>query len=131
MRWQFAVVLFSLLVCIGCGSSQTGAVSGQVTYEGEPLETGRIVFHSTEGPPASGEIENGEIKNVETSGLGAGAPVGSVKIAVQATKPDPKDSTGMNVISIIPTKYADSSTSGLTAEIASGQTTTINIELKK
>jgi hypothetical protein len=114
-------VLVAIAVC-GCGGgNKTGHVSGTVTFNGAPLAEGSIVFHPLKGRPARGEIQNGEIVEVTTLEPGDGAPLGDVKIAIQASKPDPNDPSGMKRISLIPDKYGNSDTSGLTATITSGR----------
>lgn len=113
-------LLVALTLC-GCGGADpTGTVSGTVTFNGAPLAEGAIVFHPGKGRPARGEIRQGQIVNVTTLEPGDGAPLGDVKIAIQASKPDPSDPTGMIRISLIPDHYADSKTSGLTATITAG-----------
>ena len=60
-----AVVLSFLAGCDS--SSKTIAVSGKVTYDGQPVEYGTISFGPTAGGPvAGGEINNGQysVKNV-------------------------------------------------------------------
>lgn len=63
-RLHFSLLGLSLLVLAGCGGEtgpQRYPVKGDVTFEGEPVETGRITFRETEGDKRafSGEIING------------------------------------------------------------------------
>ncbi len=47
-RWVGLLVLAAVCAA-GCGDSTTGTVSGEVTYEGKPVETGYITFHPADG----------------------------------------------------------------------------------
>lgn len=59
------LTLCSVLAVAGCGETDTGgrvAVSGNITYEGQPLPEGRIVFtpvKTNAGYAAGGAIEEG------------------------------------------------------------------------
>src|SRR5690348_6549122 len=66
---------FSLLVFLlpACGSNLS-SVSGEVSYEGQPIEKGRINFAPADGkgPTAGGPIANGKY---EVSGLLPGTKI--------------------------------------------------------
>lgn len=52
----------TLMVGYGCSDSSTSQVKGNITYNGKPIETGRIEFFPLEGnkgQPAGGEIKEG------------------------------------------------------------------------
>ena len=120
----------------GCGDGiddapEVAPVTGTVLWNGKPLEEGTIVFHPTSGRSASGTIKGGEIVEVTTTTKGDGAPVGENKVTVFATKPDPKDTSGMGTISLIPVKYNDVKKSGLNATIKSNQENSVAFDLKK
>jgi hypothetical protein len=124
---------------IGCGSDQPmGEVTGTVTYNGQPVPSGSIVFEVADARPANAKIENGEIKEVTTYEPGDGAPVGLARIAVFATEegngqPDAAPAAdpgsyqpganymGSGTESLIPARYNDPATSGLTWEIEEGK----------
>lgn len=61
------------LICFfGCGSSSTVPVSGQVTFDGKPIENGEIVFtpvEGTAGPTTGGSITNGKYEVPGEKGL--------------------------------------------------------------
>jgi hypothetical protein len=53
------------LACAGCGSSEGGVqLSGAVTYQGQPVTAGEIVFTPKSGdqPSAAGKIEEGRFQ---------------------------------------------------------------------
>lgn len=66
-RLSFCLMLmFSLGLLVGCGGVSdapvTYPVSGTVTFDGEPLAEGSIIFRDVDGKAttAAGKIENGE-----------------------------------------------------------------------
>jgi len=126
----------------GCGSGQPmGTVTGTVSYEGEPIENGSIVFEVSGARPATGKIVNGQITDVTTDAEGDGVPVGNAKIAVFATDApaetpaetpaatdpgtggDMSNYMGMDAKSIIPPHFNDPASSGLSTEIVEGENT--------
>ena len=129
------LLFLTLTGCHGDGRSPTGSVEGTVTVDGQPLDEGTIIFESPGKRPASGEIRAGKIVNVMTYVAGDGVPTGSQKVAINATVatssisvPDnpgqvmPVDANYMGVgESLIPAKYNNPETSGLTAEIKPGK----------
>lgn len=96
------VVVLTLLV--GCGPAdgvRTYPVTGLVTFQGEPLEAGSIIFDPVDGqgPAAMGGIEQGQIK--------AKVPEGEKIVRISAVRvTDKKDEYG-NLIteSYVPEKY--------------------------
>ncbi|WP_339731200.1 hypothetical protein [uncultured Gimesia sp.] len=128
-------LMLSLLIC-GCGGGiddapKVASVNGSVIWNGKPLDEGTIVFHPTSGRSASGTIKGGEIVEVTTTIQGDGAPVGENKVTIFATKPDPKDASGMGTISLIPVRYNDVKKSGLKAIIKVNEENKVNFDLVK
>ena len=145
MKRVFASLLLvaSLMpLTAGCGSSQPmGTVSGTVSYQGEPIQNGTIVFEVDGARPATGKIVNGQITDVTTDVKGDGVPVGTAKIAVTATDAPPEAAQetpaatdpgtqvdmsnymGSGAKSIIPPHFNNPATSGLSFEIAAGDNT--------
>jgi hypothetical protein len=140
--------MFALLV-VGCGPSQRlGNVSGTVTYQGEPIKNGAIVFEVPGARPATGKIVDGQITEVTTFEKGDGVPVGMANISVTATdapegsaapgpnSTDPGTQTdmsnymGMGAESIIPPHYNDPASSGLSWDIKAGDNT-LTLDLKE
>ncbi len=134
-----AILCAALLAVSGCGRGRgnMGQVSGTVRYQGEPIRDGSIVFEVSGNRPASGKIVDGQITQVTTFEPNDGVPVGSAKIAVRAFDDDDTASAVMDhpgdiqrqetegymevPKSLLPERYADPDTSGLTFQIERGE----------
>ncbi len=104
----------------GCSSSQLGVVHGAVTYDGQPLEHGRILFLPDEGRSAFGDIDRGKY-TLTTYKPGDGALIGTHHIIVQSdVLSDPHDAFSDRT-PLIPERYGKAETSGLTAEVKPGR----------
>lgn len=134
--------LTPLILVFACGCSdrpKLAKVKGTVTLDGKPIPSGTVTFEAKGLRPATAKIVNGEITEVTTFDPDDGVPVGSHRVAVTAAADggaaivaNPGDAKApkegyMSGKSLIPTAYNDPATSGLTAEIKSGENT---IELK-
>jgi hypothetical protein len=91
-----AMLLFQVMLLVGCQSSselERVVVSGNVTYNGEPIEYGVIQFRpmdGTKGPSSSTEIVKGRYKMAAKGGV----PVGRHQVVIQAFRgefSDPND----------------------------------------
>jgi hypothetical protein len=119
----------------GCGKS-SGTISGKVTYQGKPLPYGSVQFISASGLALVGVIESDGSGSYSIPNV----PVGKAQISV--TCQDPKYADFMKQLSasardksiprpkgspdqfnLIPGKYFDPSTSGLSCEVKGGQQT--------
>jgi len=135
-----------VITLAGCGGgperSQTGTITGTVTLDDQPIEAGTIIFESDNSRPASGKIVDGKIVDVMTYEPGDGVPIGSQRIAIQASSvgesvevadPSATGPVDLNYMgggnSLVPKKYTDPNTSGLTAEIEAGENT-VSFQLK-
>ena len=111
----------------GCGPSQKKdanrtAVSGLVTLDDKPLPGGTVLFESTTG-------SLGKSVAIREAGkyLTDRAPIGPVRIAIETESLQ----YGRPKLYVkIPAKYADTATSGLTAEIKQGENENVDFALK-
>lgn len=108
----------------GCGKSGLVSVSGTVTLDGKPLQTGSVSFQPVgEGPMGYGTIRSDGTYTVYT-GTQEGLPPGEYRVTVVATGPMPEP-TPQNPEplpqSLIPLKYGSAKTSGLTFTAGSSQ----------
>jgi len=96
---QRTLVILSLLAAgsAGCGSSNglnLGKVHGKVTFKGEPVPFGQIMFmpdtgKGTSGPPALGSISKDGSYSLSTEESGDGAIVGVHKVSITGLDPKP------------------------------------------
>jgi hypothetical protein len=141
-RLLFVLLVVGLTICAGCGRSDRsplGRVAGTVQYNGQPVAAGTLVFEVPGARPANGTIADGEIVEVTTYVPRDGVPVGEARIAVFATPAsgvaapaNPAAEPGAAIVldqnymggavkSLIPSRYNDPATSGLTWTIQEGE----------
>jgi hypothetical protein len=110
----------------GCGGGTKTEtflpVAGKVEYKGKPLATGVVIFtadadkgNTTPHEPR-GKIDADGTFTVMTAGK-PGAPPGWYRITVVANKPQDEKNPYAVPASLIPKHYADTSKSGLSAEV--------------
>jgi len=151
LRLAVAIVGMGAVLIVGCGDT-TGLekrypVSGKVTYQGKPLEKGRINFIPTQdtGRAAAGEIEDGEY-SLTTAEPGDGAIPGSYKVTILAIDVDTSkmkeiakggqfhhDAAFAKAVKtakkMVPAKYQLPETSGLSAEVKPQTNSGVNFDL--
>lgn len=133
-----------LLVLAGCGAKakdepDLAAVSGKVTLDGTPVQSGNIAFlpdesKGTKGPASTAIINDKGEYTLMSSGGRSGAIVGHHKVALecpQAGSSSDGNSGGSPAVKCnIPAKYRVAETSGLTANVTAGKPNTIDFDLK-
>ena len=135
-RTGYAVVTLLLwaspLLTIGCSSgSNLYAVQGEVSFDGNPIETGNILFRKVEGDQRgfNAEIKNGRYKMMVEAGAMTVEIIGSRLIPGKFDYPGGPDSPGFPVGEMyIPAQYNTKTT--LTAEVAASRSNDISFELK-
>jgi hypothetical protein len=145
-----AVALPGALVPPGCGYDdgigKRFAVSGRVTYNGQPVKTGSVNFYPEDpntARPAVGEIQQDGSYRLTTQTPGDGAMGGKYKVAISAYDVDTSKTAPLTGgvpdqaavaqaprKSLIPIKYSGTDESGLTATIGPNSTNTFNFDLK-
>ncbi len=130
---RFRPVLLALLFTLPCGACASGReplypVSGQVFYEGKPVEGATIVLHplnsaEANAPTARGRTDSEGSFTLGTYAAGDGAPAGEYGVAIiwipADAKRNPKTGSMPNRL---PDRYARPETSKLTATVQSGPT---------
>jgi hypothetical protein len=125
-----------LVACVAAlaGCSSPAVVSGQVIYRKEVLTTGEVSLVAADGKSRSGLIgTDGKYEITD-------APLGPVRVVVTATRAEVKagkvtplsasaPSPPVPVRSLVPLKYRDPATSGLTYLVTPGRQTNV-IELE-
>ena len=126
----FLPILSLSCVIAGCGSG-TGLfpVTGQVTYQGKPLEHGSIAFVSPKSRQVTGEIERGEIANVTTVHANDGIAAGEYMVAITSLDQSDKFKNSMAPPSIIPVRYSEVTTSNLKATILPNNDNVLRFDL--
>jgi hypothetical protein len=117
-------LLAALVFLGGCGGGdETYSVKGQVTYEGQPLQQGTVMFNPTgsELPPVVGRIQSDGSYEVK-------AAPGDYKVVVNATTEvdpnlEPDDPGYQPPTSLIPEVYSNPLQTPLEATITSGENT--------
>lgn len=119
-------LLIVMGVVAGCGRSDrlpTARVTGTVTLDGKPLQSGSVIFEPVDGRRlAKGSIRSDGSFVLGTYRQGDGAVPGRHRVAVIAIGELPADSrrdplNPPSGPSLIPVFYSDSSKSGLTFEV--------------
>lgn len=104
-------------------------VRGVVTYNGQPVPKGLISFQTTagDGRNATGLIQPDGSYELQTESPRDGALLGDYRVSVSAREDDevlmyiPKKPVKPKLL--VPQKYENPQTSGLTATVASGSNT--------
>ncbi len=149
-----ALLALGVLSVLGCGSGpgDLNPVSGKVTLDGEPLAGATVSFSPVSddsGRPAVGTTnEQGvyELTDMRFSQAGPGVAPGEYQVTISKTSvaeqsypeeddpnygdlPDPTGTGSSAVKSLVPEKYGDRSSSGLTATVESGSNENVDFEL--
>jgi len=131
-----ALVASCLVVLSGCGDQGTTTVQGKVTFEGQPVESGKIIFEPADriGATAGGKIEQGTYQFVGPKTISSGDKIVRIT-AVRKTgrqvaegPPAAADSMVDELERYIPAIYNRNST--LRREIISGQANEHDFDLK-
>ena len=131
MRWNL-VIAATCLAIAGCGPGyqlDTGAVTGQVTIDDQPVTKGFVVFVPPTGRRASGPIDSEGRFSLTTYRNNDGAIVGLHSVGVVAYEDMDQyykaffDDTGDYELpkEIVPAEYGDPFSSGLTFEVKPGR----------
>lgn len=138
------VVLFliacPLAGCVKSGQLPTARVTGRIAYRGQPLAHGEIKFfpvqESGEGVRvAYGTLDAHGHYRLGTYREGDGALVGEHRVAIQCSAPTATEGEKKGDVPepprwLIPSRYTDPATSGLTAHVVRGNNT-LDFDLKE
>lgn len=144
VRRVVAAPTLGLLLLAGCGGHEGLApVNGTVRYKGEPLTSGEVRFvpEGTGARGALGPIDAQGHYELSTFDPGDGAYVGSYRVTVVAVGPDkpiPAKRKGKMMQEemqgsgdpLVPKRYFSPTTTDLKAEVVSGKTNVIDLDLK-
>jgi hypothetical protein len=132
----YLIASLALLPVTGCGPDdgigKRYPASGTVRYQGKPVPRGTLTFtpETTEGRPAAGDLDTDGTYTATTATPGDGMLPGKYRVSVNAVDRDMSVVKGkpggihrVDLIAkapkkaLVPTKYADPSTSRLTVEV--------------
>ena len=122
----------SCVMSCGCGGPTISKVAGTVTYKGKPLEFGKVFFAPMDQtiPPAQSVIQSDGTYSLEVQGDRkapiAGAYAGEYRVWISCYpyhKPGWAGNPLAQSKSLIPEKYENVNTSGLTASVGKGPNT--------
>lgn len=127
-------LLSLVVIASGCGNGNivlpTAPVAGTATYQGKPLCCGRIIFFHPSGHAKSADIVADGVFNLD-------AFQGKNQVAVECFGPNKSTPTSKggprsitSDVSLIPSRYAEFSTSGLTFDVKPGETNRAEFALK-
>jgi hypothetical protein len=132
MNLRHGFVCLLLVAFVGCSghpkTMPTVAIKGTVTYQGKPLGTGRIIFYHPSGQAVATDL-------AADGSFSLNAFQGKNQVEVKCFGPDypnpnprgrPRMLPGK---SLIPSRYAEAATSGLTCEVKASTTTKVEIAL--
>ncbi len=131
LPWQGAILSLTVSAAlVGCGGGPAVApVSGKVTYKGNTVEGGSLIFspvgEKNPGKPAQGDVKSDGSFTLQTHSPGDGALVGRHRVSY--TPPQVKPSEVPNV-DPPPPKYMGLAPKEAEVEVKVGDNT-INIEL--
>lgn len=131
LKLGLAMVLPALVIgCGGSGGPEMATVTGKVTYQGKPLTKGTISFISTDPSRSNANSVIGPdgSYSLQTTNPGDGAVVGEYKVIVSDVDPNSLNTAApgepvKKQERLIPEKYENPDSSGLTRKVESGRNT--------
>ena len=124
---------FGLTGCSNSDRLETVAVYGKVTYKGEPLPSGSVIFVPVSGgPTAEANIESDGKYSLGTYEKTDGVPPGEYDVMVVAMSEQQSmeaADAAAGSESLIPSRYGDPSKSGLKASVKPDDDNEINFDL--
>jgi hypothetical protein len=108
------LLMTTLLVGYGSGGAATQSFSGAVTYQGQPVQEGQIIFRGPNGEPDVAAIKDGKYS--------ARTTLGQKKVEITAVKDSGKlDALGGKLMEqYLPSQYNENTT--LTLDVTSSTT---------
>lgn len=127
-RLKILTLLIVMSVAAGCDRGEKlGRVFGTVTYQGQPVTAGILVFSNHQaGVHMTAELNSDGTYELQTAG-GFGLPLGTYQVAVNPPMAEPPVLGSPNPAprvppsNNIPPKYRDFETSGLTITVGEGE----------
>ncbi|MBN2216965.1 MAG: hypothetical protein JW719_06285 [Pirellulales bacterium] len=129
-----AVLCAALLGTAGCGADkpEMGSVRGKVTLDGAPVSGGCVISYTESGRGAHAMIQSDGTFELETNEYGKGAVVGKHRLTVVAYDGNPTaELESDRARLLIPHKYTQPDSSGLSVVVSAGKEEHVVLELEK
>jgi hypothetical protein len=123
------LIVSAIASLAGCGGgSNVARVSGTITLDGQPLTSGTVHFVPSEGRAAKGKIAPDGTYRLGTFGEADGALLGTHQVAIVAYEPVEIKQQGPPFPKptnkpLVPPKYLEIGSSGLTFTVEPGRNT--------
>lgn len=116
----------------GADQPEMGRVRGTVRLGETPLKSGCVISYPESGRGASGMIQKDGTFELETNEYGKGAVVGKHRLTVVAYEGNPTTEVEPeNVRLLVPHKYTQPDSSGLSVVVTAGKEELVTLELEK
>jgi hypothetical protein len=116
----------------GCGGDSdelpTVRVSGVLSVDGKPVNTGTVHFVPAKGRPATGIVQDGKF-TLTTYKEGDGVVAGPNRISIEVVQEVPTKDGDTTAKSLIPAKFTNPDTSGLQLEVRTGGYSNLQINI--
>jgi hypothetical protein len=146
---RIVTVSIGLLLLVGCGSSsKRGAVTGTITYKGNPVNGATLLLHPSggkgtdaipviaaqDGTFRTSDVPPGDYKIVVQGDPGPGDPPGIKNMPAdkqaEARSKWEASHSGQKATIAFPAKYKDLASTDLTCTVTTGGETKLTVELK-
>jgi len=116
------LILAATVVCLGCGGSdrpERYTVTGEVVYQGAPVEGAQVMFMPADARQASGSTDSAGKFELTTFDAGDGAVAGMHDVTIsKMVQANPNDTSSYPELRpALPPKYSKPGMSGLKAEV--------------
>jgi hypothetical protein len=133
MKMTRCLLPLVLMAALGCGDGRvklpSAPVTGMVSYQGKPLGMGRVIFLHPSGQAAAASLSaKGTFELVAFQGKNQVA-IQCCESAQSASSAE-TGAVGWPVKSLIPRRYAEFATSGLTFDVEHGENNKAEFTLK-
>jgi hypothetical protein len=136
-RGGWLLLLAVATVAAGCGRRDMGAVTGRVTFGGQPVPEAVVSFFPKNRPMSAGKTDADGRFVLQTFRKGDGAFLGACKVTIfpflEGEEPPPGSTAPpdkpLEERGDIPEVYWSPATSPLTADVVAGKSNQFNFEL--
>jgi predicted small lipoprotein YifL len=127
----FSVIAGACVTLAGCGQKNplTAPVKGKVALNGQPLKSGNVITLPSNGRGAHGAITSDGSFELGTFTKDDGAIIDTHKVAVVALVDGVRTEPEGGAKLLVPERYANPQSSGLTIEVKAGEVNELTLDL--